>query len=283
SLLYAKINKKPLVVTYHGDIIPSYNDFIYQTSVQVYNMIVKEVLKYADIIIIPSRYYVSESLFLKDYKDKIVEIPNGINYQNFEVSYSKEECRRKLGLPIDKKIILYLGVLHPKKGLDILLKAMPKIVAEIPDSELVIAGDGIMRRKLEELSEKLGVKDHVNFAGFVPENLKPLYYNSADIFCLPSRMSTEVFPVVLLEASASGLPMVVSDLNTLKCIIEHGYNGIITKRGDENEIAQAIISLLEDENLRRKMSKNAKRKVKYYHWSKITKKYEDLYYTLINR
>ena len=282
ALLYTKLKKKPLVATYHGDVIPSRKSIAYRSSVWIYNAVVRKVLDSADIIISPSEYYINESIFLGKYHDKVVSIPNGINLEDFDIPYSKKECKEKLGLPMDKKIILFLGVLHPKKGPDVLLKAMPRVLSKVPNTELVIAGDGIMRGELEELSEKLGIKDYVNFTGFIPENLKPLYYNSADVFCLPSRMSTEVFPMVLLEASASGLPMVVSDLNTFKCIIEDGYNGLFTKRGNKNSLADAIIYLLENEEVRKEMGRNAREKVENYSWERIAEMTEKVYEQVIS-
>jgi glycosyltransferase involved in cell wall biosynthesis len=134
-----------------------------------------------------------------------------------------------------------------------------------------------MRVELEMLSRRLGVERNVKFAGFVEENLKPFYYRAADVFVLPSVMKTEVFPLVFLEASASGLPIVVSDLDTFKCIIEDGYNGIVTKRGDENNLADAIIYLLENEEVREKMGENAKKKVDDYSWERIAEETEKVY------
>jgi len=277
ALLYTKLKKKPLVATYHGDVIPFRKSITYRSSVWIYNVVVRKVLDFADVIISPSEYYINESIFLRKYHDKIVSIPNGINLEDFNLPYSKEECIEKLGLPTDKKIILFLGVLHPKKGPDVLLKAMPRVLFKVPNTELVIVGDGIMRSELEEHSEKLGVKDYVNFAGFVKESLKPLYYKAADIFCLPSALSTEVFPMVLLEASASGLPMVVSDLDTFKCIIEDRYNGLFIKRGNENSLADAIIYLLEREDVRKRMGENARKRAENYSWEKIAEMTERVY------
>ena len=107
--------------------------------------------------------------------------------------------------------------------------------------------------------------------------MKPFYYKAADIFCLPSTMTTEVFPLVLLEASASEIPMVVSDLNTFKCIVENGYNGIIARRGDPEALANAIIYLLENEDTRKKMGKNARKKVEKYTWERIAEMTEKVY------
>ena len=282
SLQYAKINKKPLIVTYHGDVVPSYDGLMYKSSVQIYNIATKKVLEYADTIVTPSRYYINESLFLEDYKYKIVEIPNGINLRDFEVPYSKEECRRKLGLSVDKRIILFLGVLHPKKGPDILLKAMPSVISEIPDSELVIVGDGVMRRELEELSRKYEVKGHVKFVGFVDENLKPLYYKAADVFCLPSIITSESFGIVNLEAMACGVPVVASKIGGIPDVVKNGKTGLLVPPRDPKALAEAIICLLQDENVRRKMGRNARKKAENYSWKRIAEKYERVYEELIS-
>ena len=283
ALRYTKKKKVPFILTYHGDWQESFGGFVRRMALFFYNKyLLDKVLSCADIIISPSEYYIDESRFLGEYRDKIVAIPNGINVEDFNIPLSKEECRRKLGLPLDKDIILFVGSLTPYKGPEVLVKAMQKIVKEVPDTELVFVGSGKMRDELGKLAEKIGIKNNLKFAGFVEESMKPLYYKAADIFALPSTLNTEVFPIVLLEASAAGLPMVVSDLNTFKCIIEDGYNGLFTKRGDEKSLADAIVYLLENEDIREKMGKNARKKVENYSWDRIAKETEKVYYEVLS-
>lgn len=283
GLRYAKKRKIPSVVTYHGDWQESFGGFVRRTALSFYNKhLLDKTLSYANAIISPSKYYIDESRFLGKYRDKIVVIPNGIDINEFDIPYSKEKCREKLGLLINENIILFVGNFTPYKGPDALVRAMQKIAKEVPDTELVFVGSGGMRYDLEELSKRRGVDKYVKFAGFVEESLKPLYYKAADVFVLPSTMNTEVFPLVLLEASASGLPMVVSDLDTFKCIIEDGYNGIVTKRRDENSLADAIIYLLTNEDIRKKMGKNARKKVEDYSWERITEETEKVYEMVMN-
>jgi len=282
ALRYTKRKKVPFILTYHGDWQESFGGFARRMALFFYNKyLLDKVLSRADIIISPSEFYIDESRFLGEYRDKIVAIPNGINVEDFDIPLSKEECRRRLGLPADKNIILFVGNLTPYKGPDVLVKAMPMITEKVPDAELVFVGSGKMRADIEKLSKKLGVENYVKFAGFVKESLKPLYYKAADVFCLPSTMNTEVFPIVLLEASAAGLSMVVSDLDTFKCIIEDRYNGLFTKRNDEVNLANALIYLLNNDEVREKMGKNARKKVENYSWDKIAKITEDLYMEVI--
>lgn len=282
GLRYTKKKKIPFIVTYHGDAEGNYGGFVRRAGIYFYNKyMINKVLSYADVIISPSEYYINESRFLGRYREKIIVIPNGINIEDFDIGYSKEESRKKIGLPLDDEIVLFVGVLDPYKGPDVLLKAMPKILKNIPDTKLVFVGIGGMSGALERLCKNLGVEKNVEFAGFVEESLKPLYYKAADVFCLPSVIKSEVFPIVLLEASASGLPMVVSDLETFKCIIDDGYNGLSTKRRDEKSLADALIYLLENEDVISEMGKNARKKVEDYSWERVAEETEKVYKELI--
>lgn len=282
GLKFAKKKNIPLVVTYHGDWVGSYGGIIRRAGVAFQNRyMVDKILLHADVIISPSRHYINESNFLGKYKDKIVVIPNGVNLKDFDIPYDKEECRRKLNLPVNKKIVLFLSYLSPYKGPDILIKAMTRIVKAIPDTELVFVGKGAMMTELKALSEILQIEKNVIFTGFVDDDLRAFYYKAADVFCLPSTLNTEVFPLVLLEASASGLPMVVSDLETFNCIIEEGCNGLISKKRDDKNLADAIIFLLENEDIRKKMGIVARNKVEIYSWGNIAEETEKIYDSLI--
>jgi glycosyltransferase involved in cell wall biosynthesis len=282
GLRYAKKKGIPLIITYHGDWVESFGCFIRRIGVAINNkFLVDKVLSYANVIISPSEFYIMQSRFLGKYLDKIVVIPNGVNIADFDIPHSKEECRKKLGLTVSSNIILFVGSLTPYKGPDILVRAMTNIIKEVPDTMLILVGSGKMQNELERLAKRLKVDKQIKLAGFVEERLKYLYYRAADVFCLPSTMSTEVFPVVLLEASASGLPMVVSDLDTFRCIIEEEYNGLFTTRRDENDLADAIIHLLENEEVREKMGKNARRKVEDYSWERIAEETERVYNEVI--
>jgi len=272
---------KPLVVTWHGDWIPNYGHIVRRIGVYLSNkFLVKKILSKADVIVTPSIYYVQQSRFLMKYTDKLIEIPNGINLQDFNIPYSKDECRKILGIDESKDIVLFVGGLYPLKGPHILLKAVPKIVKSHRNAFFIFVGGGDLSG-YERLATKLGVRQYVKFTGYVKEERKLLYYGVSDIFVLPSIEAFEVFPLVLLEASANGLPIVTSDLETFKCLIENGYNGLFTKRGDAENLADAIIYLLENDDLRERMGRNAKEKVKAYSWEKIAEKYEEVYQRLV--
>ena len=282
GLRYAKKKNIPLVVTYHGDWVDSFGGFIRRAGVAFHNKyLVDKVLSYADVIISPSEYYINESSFLEKYQDKIVVIPNGVNLMDFDIPYTKEECRKKLGLPLHKKILLYFGYLSPYKGSDVLVKAMTMIVKDIPDTELVFVGKGVMMDELKILSKKLGVEKNVKFTGFVEDGLKPLYYKAADVFVLPSMMSTECYPLTILEAMACGVPIVASKIGGIPDAVKNGESGLLVPPKDSDALADAIIYSLENEDVREKMGKNGRERVKNYSWGRIAEMTERVYERLI--
>jgi len=281
---YAKKRDLPLVVTYHGDPERDLGGFAYKLGVYLFaSCILKKILTNANVIISPSRHYINESRFLREYQDKITVIPNGINIKDFDLPLSKEKCREKLGLPLNKYIILFLGALSPYKGPDILVKAMQKVIKKIPNVELVLCGEGGLKTKLKELSNKLNLNEYLRFAGFIDEKLKPLYYKSADIFVLPSTMKTECYPLAILEAMACGLPIVTSDIGGISDAVKNGKNGLLVPPKNSEALADAIIYLLEGEDVRERMGKNGKEKVKNYSWERITEMTEEVYKSLIEQ
>jgi glycosyltransferase involved in cell wall biosynthesis len=281
GLRYAKKKNVPLVVTYHGDWVESHGGLIRRAGIAIHNKyLVDKLLSYADTIISPSECYINGSRFLREYKNKIVVIPNGINLSDFNISYSKDECRVQLGLPLDKKIVLFLGYLSPYKGPDIIVRAMSRIIKEVPDALLLFVGEGIMGEELKSLSKKLGVDKHIKFAGFVGDSFKKaLFYKSADIFAFPSL--SEIFGIVNLEAMACGIPIVASKVGGIPDVVKNGENGLLVPPRDSEDLADAVIYLLENKDIREQMGKNGRKKAKDYSWETIAEDTEKVYEGLI--
>jgi len=264
GLRYAK--KKPLVITWHGDWLGATK--IRKISAFFLNKtLAKSCLSQADAIIVPSIEYVNESNVLGRYKDKIVEIPHGVDLGEMKTPYSKEESRRILKLNNDKIIVLYVSSVSEGKGAGLLLRAASKILVDNKNVQFIFVGGGRIN-EFRKLAKKFGIDKHVRFTGYVDEREKLLYYNSADIFVFPSMSKHEVFPVVTIESAAFNLPIVVSDLRIFKNRIRDGYNGVYFKTGNENDLAGAITYLLENEELRKRIGRNARKEVEKYYNSK---------------
>ena len=283
ALIYAKRNKIPLIVTLHGLPDESYGGFIQRMLKYFYSKyLLRRLLDNAEIVIIPSSSLVNEPE-LSNIRDKMVVIPHGINLADYEISYTSEECRKILGLPLDRKILLYLGALEPYKGVDLLIKSLPKIARDIEDVKLIIAGTGKMNDELKNLANKLKVERYIQFVGFVKESLKPFYYKSAEIFVLPSISRLECFGIVNLEAMACSTPVIASRITGIPEIVENGKNGLLVPPGDSEALANAIIYLLENEEARKKMGKSGRKKVEDYSWEKIAEQTEKIYEKVLIR
>ena len=282
ALLYAKRKNIPFVLTYQFDGQETGGSTMRNMGVSIYNKVfINKVLGSAEVIIATTRSYAEKSPFLKNYLDKIVVIPNGINIEEVTTTHTQEECRTKLSLPIDSLIILFFGSLVEYKGPDILLKAFKDVLNDFPNSKLIFAGRGQMFTELEKLVVELDIKDNVIFAGFVEEEIKPLYFKAANIFCLPSTNMAESFGIVNLEAMASGIPIISSNLGGIPDIVKHGENGLLAKPCDVQSLAYELRCLLENTKLRKRLGDNGKRLVKNYSWDKIALETENLYRDMI--
>ena len=226
----------------------------------------------AEVIIATTKSYVNESPVLSQYKNKIVVIPNGINLDEVTTEYTMEESRNILGLPHDVQIILFFGSLVPYKGPDILLKAFRSIKKEFPKVKLIFAGRGQMHDELCDLSKQFGLENDVVFTGFVKEEEKPLYYKASDIFCLPSTTMAESFGIVNLEAMASGIPIVSTDLGGIPDIVKEGENGLLAKPGDYKSLVNSLLCLLRDNKLKKKLGNNGRSLLKIIVGIKLPRK-----------
>ena len=160
-----------------------------------------------------------------------------------------------------------MGRMVYEKGVQHLIAAMPKILANYHDAKLVIVGKGGMLDELKAQVSSLGINQKVYFAGFLNSRKVPIY-QCADVAVFPSTY--EPFGIVALEAMLAGVPTVVSDVGGLDEIVQHGVNGMKSYAGNPNSLADSILSLLYNPELCANITKKAKYEVKEnYSWAKI--------------
>lgn len=210
-------------------------------------------------------------------KAPAVVIPLGVNAESFEPSGLKGEFRKRHPRLKDKKIILFLGRINFKKGLDLLIDALGELAKTNSGFHCVIAGpdDEGYGARVKGWIENKNFQDWVTFTGFIDGEDKLALLEDSDIFCLPSRQ--ENFGLAAFEAMAAGLPVVVSDQVNLHQEIEKAEAGlgVPCKVG---AIASALKTLLNDESLRRSMGECGRKLVEEkYGWSNIAKKLVQAY------
>jgi len=210
----------------------------------------------------------------KNCKKNIIVIPNGISLGKYK-ELPKQVIRDKFKIHPDEKIIVFVGSLRPVKGLKYLIEAFKIINKKNPMARLFLVGDGPERHSLEDIAEKDGLKAKVNFIGQIENDEIPKYMAAADIFVLPSL--SEGFPGVVLEAMASGLPIVATKVRGLPEIVKDGENGFLVEPENPGQIAEKALALLGGDKLREKISNNNKEKAKGYSWEKVIDKIEKAY------
>ena len=271
SALSSKIKNKPLVVTYHNDII---GEGIADYIARFYNStFLKLLLKRADKIIITQPSYLESSPYLLDYQDKIEVIPNGVDVDKFRPITSTNN---------NNYTIFFLSVLdefHRYKGLDYLLKSIQIVKKEIPNLKLIVGGKGVLVDYYKKISVSMGLGDNVEFKGFIRDDELVNYYNQADLFVLPSTSSLqEGFGIVALEALACQTPVITTDIvGVAEDLIEFNA-GVVVPPKDSQRLAEKIILLLKDEELRKEMGEHGRKLVMdRYTWKSVASSMEKVY------
>jgi len=197
-------------------------------------------------------------------EEKITVIPIGINPEEFEPNSPKRlEIRRKYNISEDDILLIFCGYEFKRKGLEYIIKALPLVKGNV---KLVVVGKD-NTKPYKRLAISLGVLDKIVFTGFVPE-IKD-YYTASDIFVFPTFY--EAFSQVMLEAAASGLPILITKVYGAEELITDGINGFFIERNPE-DIASKINLLMQNENLRKQIGNNARETAKKYSWEKVAKR-----------
>lgn len=216
-------------------------------------------------------------------RNKLNVIPNGVDTQLFKPSKSaKQTLRARYGLDKDDLVVLSVGRLVARKGFRDLLLAFRLVTRKIKDVKLILVGDGPLERTLRKMATSLRISDRVIFAKEVTIDELRMHYAGAELFVLPSYYEGQ--GITYLEAMASGVPIVATNISAIPETVHHNENGLLVKLGNPEELADAIIELLEDDNLREGMGrKGRKMALKKYDWSLIGKRIESVYESLRNQ
>ena len=169
----------------------------------------------------------------------------------------------------EKPTILYLGRLKPYKSIDILIRAMSQVTNDISDATLTIAGDGESRMDLEKLVHKLNLQNAVSFAGKVSERVKAELLAKSWLIVQPSKI--EGWGITVIEANASGTPVIASDVSGLRDSVNNPHSGYLVPWGQVNKFAKKIELILTDKKGRKKLEKGSQEWAKNFSWEKSAK------------
>lgn len=265
----------PVIITVHGlnsvRVKRSYpkSDYLNFKFI-LYPYFEKKALKNATKVITVSRWAKEKSDRIIGIDSKTTYIPNGIVYDRYGNTQPKN---------IFHPSIFFVGRLVKFKGVDILIKSFQMIKKTYPNIHLYIAGNGPQGRKLKSLARKLNVHNEITFLNFLSEDEKLKMFKSADIFVVPSRIET--FGIVVLEALASGAPVVASNVGGIPEILDNGKYGLLAEPENPEDFAQKIITLIKDKNLRDELREKGKQRAKEYSWDDVASKTLELYSSVL--
>jgi glycosyltransferase involved in cell wall biosynthesis len=188
--------------------------------------------------------------------ERVVVIPNGIDTTRFcPDGETRSTVRARYGIPDEVPLLLCVGRLEYEKGFQVAIQALAMLQKQFHDIRLVIAGEGIYRKPLERVAATM--QGAVTLAGYVPNQDVPSLLAAADIFLMPT-LRDEGFPMTVVEAMASGLPVVASRVGGIPSAIDDGHTGMLVPMGNAEACAQATEQLLRDRPLRAAMQQAAR-------------------------
>lgn len=189
-------------------------------------------------------------------------IPNGIDTEVFRPDVPP--IPRFDGHPT----ILFVGRFNEsRKGFKYLLEALALVRREFPTCQLLVVGPGDPRR-YRSLVERYELGPHLRFVGSVSPHELPRYYTACDVFCSPAT-GRESFGIVLLEAMASGKPVVATDIRGYRFVVRHGVEGLLVERKNPEALALALVHVLADRELRERLAQAGRRRAEQFSWSAI--------------
>ncbi len=238
------------VISYHSDVVRQAG------LLRLYTPLMKQVLKRADVIIVGSPP-MKNSMYLADQQAKVHIVPYGLPLARFAAQPTAAEFERVTArypaVTASLPKLLFVGRLRYYKGLNVLLDALPDLQAQ-----LLIAGSGPMLNAWQAYARLRGVADRVAWLGEVSDDDLPVLYHLAQLFVLPATHPSEAFGLVQVEAMASGIPTVCTELGTgTSWVTLDGQTGYVVPPNDPHSLAEAINQLLSDDQLRAQLGRAA--------------------------
>ena len=268
---------KPFVVTAWGDDV-----LIEPKKSMVKRYLVKYVLKKADLITCDAGHMQKAMIRLGADSDKINLVSFGIDTGKFSPGQKSETLRAKLGI-YNSPVVISLRTLEPSYDVESLIRSVPLVLKEIPETKFLIAGKGSEEKRLKKLAASLGVSESVKFMGFIPNDELPKYLTASDVYVSTSPYDAGI-AASTAEAMACGLPVIVTDVAENKKWVEDGVNGFLIPVKDPKSLAEKTVYLLKNEDINKNFGKcNRKIIVERNNYYKEMEKMEHLYKKLAQR
>lgn len=266
SLLLKWRHKIPYIVSLRGADVPGYSER-FSVIYKFLTPVIKVIWKNASLVVSNSEGL--KNLALKSRpRQKIEVIYNGADIEEFKPG-SDIEC------PSGTFRIICVSRITGRKGIRYLIEAVSQLISKYSQIRLQIVGEGNEKKNLEEQVKKLKLENVVEFCGLIKHRNLPIHYQEADIFVLPSL--NEGMSNTMLEALASGLPIIATDTGGTRELIKEGINGLLIKMRNSGDIAQKIEILIQNKDLRQKMGEASRSLAEKFSWKNVAGQYAAVY------
>lgn len=245
----AKLKKIPIIATVHRAEVEKVNNPMFFFR--------KHALARFKRIIAVSNHTKLLALMAGVNPSKITIIHNSCDEVLFLRKTNKNSVRKRNNLQANDKVVLFVGNLIKRKGVHYLIESLNLIRDSLNQCIVIIVGHGEELDNLKSMASSYGLKNHVKFYGRINDIELSELFSAADVFVLPS--TSEGHSVAILEAMASGLPVIASDIQANKESIEDGINGFLFKSGDASNLAEKLLTILTDNMLRQEMAERSYR------------------------
>jgi len=212
---------------------------------------------------------------------QLVQLTPGVDTEFFRPGLDPSEIRARHGLT-GRPVIVCVSRLVPRKGQDVLIKALPEVRRTVPGTALLVVGRGPYEAELRSLAARVGVGEHVRITGAVEGRELPLYFAAGDVFAMPCRtrrlgMDVEGLGIVFLEASAVGLPVIAGDSGGATDAVRDEVTGLVVDGAEVAEVSSALVRLLSDRELARRMGQAGRAWVeRAWRWDRIADRLAEL-------
>jgi glycosyltransferase involved in cell wall biosynthesis len=254
-ILFAHRHRIPCILTCHTVMDSQFSIFLQRPMGLA--------LRRADRLIAVSQASARFCCLLGGPKKRITVVPNGVDLSCFNGNLDAFVIREELGIG-DEPLVVTASRLIKRKNPNLLISAFAKVLKVVPDAKLVIAGSGREQDNLSRQVKGLNIANSVFMAGELSKERVAQLMAAADVFALPSKM--ESFGLALLEASATGVPVVCSNAGGVPEVFQEGFNALLYPPGDDIAMAKAIIRLLQDRKLAKTISANAVATSRRFTW-----------------
>jgi glycosyltransferase involved in cell wall biosynthesis len=280
--------RKPFIQTVHGVLadeymqsskgtLPTFRAKLSNLLMWQLSKLESEAAKNATLVVTVSQYSACKIVQLYRVDEaKIRIIPNGVDTERFKPAFDRKRVREKIGLTENRRYVLFVGRLVPRKGLYYLVETAKQVLKEDKETVFVVVGEGPLRNNLVSAVKREGQSSSFIFLSEVSDSLLQDLYGCVDLFVLPSIQEGQ--GMALLEAQAAAIPAVAFNVSGIREAVRDKETGMLVKEADSTALANAILKLLSDKSLRAKMGQRGRKFVqKNFSWDVCAEKMLQVY------